>query len=777
MVKSLSCKLIYTFVGLIWLMAPSMLSADVPFKIVKVRVGFPSTIGPDDYYKPGTWVPVIVEIGNESSAQNPFVPLTENLQDAQLTVATSDADGQRSVFTPVSVTINKDELTPTTPRKVFISYIKVANLYNEIIVELKGNYNNRSFRLETSFPESQSGSNFQGIDPSFRLLLGIGRPRGLEGREDPNSIRTTNETRGYYYARQTELNKLPQYWFGYDSVDVIVLPTGGTWSGSLTQALVNDPLRRQALEQWVAHGGHLIISVGSNANIVAHRQSFPLEPLLPAKIVPNSGLKAERLSGLRDFINKNVSPEERLSKNTEIKTLIAETVRLVPRDSGYAIISEPLLKTPVVVRAPYGLGTVSLIALDVDQEPFVSWENRTDFWAALLDLQLHDPNAQMQNRFRRSGYYASDSTMSFPEKLSVEMETFGDVTVVSFFWVAVFIIVYVIIIGPLDYFFLKKVVKRLELTWITFPTMVILISLAAYFGAYYLKGDELRINKLELIDIDQGHGLVVGTTWLSIFSPRLQTYDVEVKPTGLGKARDGKIISWLGRPGEGFRGYERKQSDWFQRSYRYDQNGERIVDLPIQVWAMKSLMSNWQCDLEPSQRLIRYNLLESSQMLSGTLTSLLPVKLSNVRLIYRDRVYSPGDMDPSQTVRISSDNQEFTSGYKVLQSPPLHDKNNQPLPDFSYVLSRLMFFKHRQAGKGSESNLGLSFLDQSQRLYAPEAILIGTLDNQYDAAAPLNQNVKLGTQIKMDRPEMKGVMRQTTYIRIALPVRGDKSES
>ena len=31
-------------------------------------------------------------------------------------------------------------------------------------------------------------------------------------------------------------------------------------------------------------------------------------------------------------------------------------------------------------------------------------------------------------------------------------------------------------IGPLDYLFLKKVVKKLELTWITFPTVVLVVS-------------------------------------------------------------------------------------------------------------------------------------------------------------------------------------------------------------------------------------------------------------------------------------------------------------
>ena len=56
--------------------------------------------------------------------------------------------------------------------------------------------------------------------------------------------------------------------------------------------------------------------------------------------------------------------------------------------------------------------------------------------------------------------------------------------------------------GPVDYFILKKVFKRLEWTWITFPAVVLVVSVAAYLIAYAVKGNELKINKIDLIDID-----------------------------------------------------------------------------------------------------------------------------------------------------------------------------------------------------------------------------------------------------------------------------------
>src|SRR6266699_4628591 len=129
--------------------------------------------------------------------------------------------------------------------------------------------------------------------------------------------------------------------------------------------------------------------------------------------------------------------------------------------------------------------------------------------------------------------------------------------VISFGWVALFILLYIIVVGPLDYLFLKKVVKRLELTWVTFPAVVLIVSAVAYFTAYYLKGNDLKINKVDVVDINL-HGpqkQVQGTTLFTLFSPRIKHYTVCVSPTAphwspspaSEKNEYSTVVSWLGR--------------------------------------------------------------------------------------------------------------------------------------------------------------------------------------------------------------------------------------
>src|SRR5205807_1480527 len=132
-------------------------------------------------------------------------------------------------------------------------------------------------------------------------------------------------------------------------------------------------------------------------------------------------------------------------------------------------------------------------------------------------------------------------------------------------WLAILIVLYILLIGPIEYYFLKRVLGRLELTWITFPNIVLTVSLAAYFSAYSIKGRELKVNKLDVIDIDPAGERVYGTTVFTIFSPRIDEYTLAVTP-GAGWATStepiGTVVSWVGAPGGGRASLLRRRYDY-----------------------------------------------------------------------------------------------------------------------------------------------------------------------------------------------------------------------
>src|SRR5262249_49768749 len=151
--------------------------------------------------------------------------------------------------------------------------------------------------------------------------------------------------------------------------------------------------------------------------------------------------------------------------------------------------------------------------------------------------------------------------------------------------------------------------KRLELTWITFPAVVLAISLIAYFTAYAIKGKDLKINKLDLVDLDlrtdPGEAVAYGRSWFTILSPRIQNYTVGVEPVFARQAGGAKetppaMVTWLGRPEIGGMGASgRRQSQGlFTRTYQYEPGALGLRDVAIPVWTTKSFTAYWKAGLK-----------------------------------------------------------------------------------------------------------------------------------------------------------------------------------
>ena len=91
-------------------------------------------------------------------------------------------------------------------------------------------------------------------------------------------------------------------------------------------------------------------------------------------------------------------------------------------------------------------------------------------------------------------------------------------------------IVYLLLVGPGDFLLLRKVVGRTEWTWLTFPLAVVLVSVAAYALACWLKGSQIRVHQADLVDVDAASGRMRGTTWLNLFSPQTEAFNLSLEP-------------------------------------------------------------------------------------------------------------------------------------------------------------------------------------------------------------------------------------------------------
>ena len=349
---------------------------------------------------------------------------------------------------------------------------------------------------------------FRPKDTFTYVVLSLGGK--LPGFELPKP--TTNaETAGDLRAGRVELaaigdvSLLPDQWFGYEAADLVVLTTG-TGSDEFLRRLFGDQVsasdraKRAALLEWVRRGGRVVVSVGSNAGLVA--QLPALQEFLPFGVKPDAPSRS--VGGLTLSWTGRDSNIIVQAINPKAGTMPAANLAAKPGRAARVLIPPPNRQTddkePVAVQAAFGLGRVTVLGFDLDRAPFTELGRRPEFWDWVL-REAGASRASVGNdgkpRTASSGYGEDEDELA--AALRTHVDTFDGVPVISFGWVAIFIVLYILLIGPVEYFFLKKVLGRLELTWVTFPIIVLTVSAAAYFTAYAVKGRDLKVNKVDVV--------------------------------------------------------------------------------------------------------------------------------------------------------------------------------------------------------------------------------------------------------------------------------------
>jgi hypothetical protein len=78
--------------------------------------------------------------------------------------------------------------------------------------------------------------------------------------------------------------------------------------------------------------------------------------------------------------------------------------------------------------------------------------------------------------------------------------------------------------------------KRLHAAWITIPLITIVFSIGAFSLGYVLRGTNLILNKIAIIELPLasiGNNSAPTTSYLGLFSPSQQSYEIEVKSDNL----------------------------------------------------------------------------------------------------------------------------------------------------------------------------------------------------------------------------------------------------
>ncbi len=458
-------------------------------RIVAVEAGFAG------HFKVGYWTPVVVTV--EAGAE----PL-----EGRVELVALDGDGALSrVRAEGPVTI------AAAGRASQLVYVKIGQLKSDLVVDFRAESGGllATRRFTTTDPQ------LAGIEPSGQeLIVAVGLSLLAADVE-----RLTQ--RGAAVAQLESIDALPNDWWGLEGASAVLLAADAQVASKLSAP---SP-QLAALTTWVKMGGRLVLAVGVEAPEVLQPGS-PLAELAPGKF--ESLVPLRRGTALEAFVDTN----EPLSGAGPLDLRVPKLLEARGRIEAYEGLHSRDL--PMVVRTPHGFGEVTFAAFDLGRPPLAEWKGR----AALFDRLLRRRVAESRERIRNAGPGHHAGFRRHRRPTAGALDQFQGIELVPFWLVALLSTAYIVCIGPLDYYLVKRVLRRMEATWLTFTVTVVLFSAGAVALAYGLKGRELVINHVDVVDFDADSSLIRGTTWLNLYSPRIDTYDLSlgVEPAAGGAA-------------------------------------------------------------------------------------------------------------------------------------------------------------------------------------------------------------------------------------------------
>jgi hypothetical protein len=480
------------------------------------------------------------------------------------------------------------------------------------------------------------------------------------------------------------------------------------------------------------------------------REGGPLRPFLPGKF--QRAITLRQSNALESYCGSPVAISRSVGGKLELRVpQLAEVQGTVEAREG---------NLPLVIRRRAGFGQVVFAAVDLDVAPVSQWPGRTLLVQKLLGVS--------ESRVQETPQSSTVMHFGFDDlagQLRSALDQFAGIPAVSFWLVVVIFIGYLALVGPVDYFLLRKVLRRMELTWLTFPPVVLAFSIGAYVAAHRLKGDEIRVNQVDLVDVDVESGRARGTSWANLFSPQTERFNVSFQPNeagwqpaprqpaprqpaprqpaprqtapqqpdpSLGPAHSDLLVSWFGLPGSGLGGMAPKTAgpiSW-EQPYEIAPELDRLVGVPVQVWSTKSLCARWTARVEPR---VEAELTEQSHTPVGTVTNRLEFPLADCLLVYGRWVYDLGTIGPGESKSISStydrrDLRSFLSGRRMFEEDDkTRGRYDQSSVDVNYILRAMTFFE----AAGGFRYTGLSnryqgFVDLSDALKANRAVLVAS---------------------------------------------------
>jgi hypothetical protein len=345
------------------------------------------TIGFNGHFQLNNWTPLSVILDNRGAA------IRGNLE----VIVTTGSEYRGDVY---RTTYSTEVELPQNSKKRYSFTILIKSFAHELIIRLRHNNDtlfSKSINLRPHFIEKNLAivaDNF--VAPDILSML-------------PDHL----------YPANVRPKFLPETWFGYESVKLLILRA--------------DTIRRlrdsqfHSLIRWLKQGGYLVFGGGLNYGSLGDKK---LQDILPIRV---SGYQQmAELKSLEQFCGREltgVEPFLVLNAGIEDADILAE-------ENG----------VPIVTRKNNGFGQIVFLSFDFNAPPFSRWDGRRMFWNKIMSLQpnIDRPMIEVDDQQVVNSMLAG-IPLKFPDLKTV----------------AIFVCVYLLFL----WFFLKKIKRPGKGRW------------------------------------------------------------------------------------------------------------------------------------------------------------------------------------------------------------------------------------------------------------------------------------------------------------------------
>jgi hypothetical protein len=633
----------------------------------------------------------------------------ESTADARFMVHSFDADGS-----PTSVT-KKVRLVAGESTTV-AAYVKTGRRESAINVTLVD-----SATEKTLIQRTLAASDFPpAMEIDAQLIITVGPPVGVDGAAALLDRAARSKLQIVAYD---DFSALPTEAIGYDGVDCVIVSTGAAGVATAEHA-------RQiaALVEWVRLGGRTLLSVGSRADETLALGS-PLAPLAPGSFAAVESLRPT--SALQRFVEQTGESESSLLPRNHRADDNQQpiTLNVARLDKIDGRIDLQFAETPLVVRRPVGFGESTFVAFDLESTELARWSEKPKLLFRLLDWKATRSD---ENQSTATTWHGGESR-DLAEQLDATLDRFDGVTAIPFWVVAAAAVVFLAIIGPLDYFLLVRRFRRPAWTWATFPLCVLIAVGGMAAVERWSTGSVVRASAIELIDVDfsapgDGRPLVRGTSLLRLYSPDARAFDLEFQPSKSFPMGDGARVrfSWSASPGEGLGGlHSAVRSGTATQTLASVEGEAAITDVPLRAATSRGLVARWHGEVELSNE-TELTLGPLGRRPYGAVVNPLDEAVDDAVLLFGSLAFRLGRIEPHEAVLI--DDHVAASDPRELLSNAATSDDWQRL-DERAIARRIGFY---ELAGGPEFASGksdyLTALDMSRLVELSRAVLVGVID-------------------------------------------------